>query len=260
MGLLESWPLEVLPADLPQRLETEQEQGDGGLRLLRLECLLLLRQRRGDRSEVPGLLVALGRGREALEYLDQHQLLAQLSDHLLGLLRLEPERTATLLVDHMGDVAPEAAVAAMQSQALAGGQEAELWRRRLLTYLWRLHERDPALAEAYADAVVELLADFEPDKLVGFLSRTPGASLQHALRICSDRGRVPETVYILGRMGDSKGALKLILDRTKVWVGAALGALGRRGRPAPLLPPLLRTSVRRWSLFPSSTTRSFGSI
>ncbi|ELU45698.1 vacuolar assembling protein VPS41 [Rhizoctonia solani AG-1 IA] len=76
----------------------------------------------------------------------------------------------------------------------------------LYLYLAALFEEDPQHASEYADVQVELFAEFAPEKLIDFLR----ASSYYNLEV---RDLVPEQVFLLGRMGDNKRALNLIIER-----------------------------------------------
>ncbi|KAG0184699.1 Vacuolar protein sorting-associated protein 41, partial [Apophysomyces sp. BC1034] len=64
------------------------------------------------------------------------------------------------------------------------------------------------------DAIqVELYADYDYHKLLDFLRASPYISPEKAYKICEQKDLVPEMVYMLGRMGDNKKALMLIIER-----------------------------------------------
>ncbi|CUA69567.1 Vacuolar protein sorting-associated protein 41 homolog [Solanum lycopersicum] [Rhizoctonia solani] len=83
----------------------------------------------------------------------------------------------------------------------------------LYLYLAALFEEDPQHASEYADVQVELFAQFAPDRLIDFLRASSYYNLEVAFRICDKRDLVPEQVFLLGRMGDNKRALNLIIER-----------------------------------------------
>ncbi|KAF8759668.1 Vacuolar assembling protein VPS41 [Rhizoctonia solani] len=83
----------------------------------------------------------------------------------------------------------------------------------LYLYLAALFEEDPQHASEYADVQVELFAEFAPEKLIDFLRASSYYNLEVAFRICDQRDLVPEQVFLLGRMGDNKRALNLIIER-----------------------------------------------
>ena len=60
---------------------------------------------------------------------------------------------------------------------------------------------------------MELYASFEPNKLMDFLRASNYYSLEAAYKICDKLDLVPEMVFLLGRMGDNKRALNLIIER-----------------------------------------------
>jgi hypothetical protein len=62
---------------------------------------------------------------------------------------------------------------------------------------------------------VELYAKYEPNRLLDFLRISTSYPLEEALRICEERQLIREQVFIRGRLGDTKGALQLILSELK---------------------------------------------
>ncbi|KAG0655802.1 Vacuolar protein sorting-associated protein 41 [Rhodotorula mucilaginosa] len=86
-------------------------------------------------------------------------------------------------------------------------------RKYLYMYLDALFDKDAHLAFDYSDLQVDLYAEFKPDKLMDFLRASNYYSLERAYQICDARDLVPEMVFLLGRMGDNKRALTLIIER-----------------------------------------------
>lgn len=60
---------------------------------------------------------------------------------------------------------------------------------------------------------VKLYAEYAPERLIDFLRVSSQYNLEQAYKICTDRDLVPEMVFLLGRMGNNKQALYLIIDR-----------------------------------------------
>lgn len=60
---------------------------------------------------------------------------------------------------------------------------------------------------------VELYAEFGHDRLLDFLRASNYYSLEKAYQICKQRDFVPEMVFLLGRMGNNRQALMLIIER-----------------------------------------------
>lgn len=62
-------------------------------------------------------------------------------------------------------------------------------------------------------AQVELTADYDRARLMGFLVASQAYGLEAAAQLCEARGLVPEQVFVLGRMGNAREALGLIISR-----------------------------------------------
>ena len=83
----------------------------------------------------------------------------------------------------------------------------------LYLYLDALFEKDATLASDYADDQVRLYAEYETTRLIDFLRASNYYSLEKAYKVCKERDYVTEMVFLLGRMGNNKEALNLIIER-----------------------------------------------
>ncbi|KAK4056323.1 Vacuolar protein sorting-associated protein 41 [Microbotryomycetes sp. JL221] len=86
-------------------------------------------------------------------------------------------------------------------------------RAYLFRYLDALFDLEPRLTDDYSDTLVDLYAEFDRNKLMDFLRSSSYYSLEKAYKICDQHDLVPEMVFLLGRMGDNRRALNLIIDR-----------------------------------------------
>lgn len=97
-------------------------------------------------------------------------------------------------------------------------------------YLDALFAKDPLLASDYANDQVRLQAEYNPTQLLDFLRASNYYSLESvsnllivpnsknltpskAYNICKGKDLVPEMVFLLGKMGNNKEALNLIIER-----------------------------------------------
>lgn len=86
--------------------------------------------------------------------------------------------------------------------------------RYLYMYLDALFERDSNQVTPYSDLQVNLYAEFEPERLMAYLrAMSSFYSFEKAYKVCSDHDYIPEMVFLLGRVGDNKRALSLIIER-----------------------------------------------
>lgn len=100
----------------------------------------------------------------------------------------------------------------------------------------------------------EFAPPFEPGRpppynsaFLRFLSGSGFAPLEAALRACGRRSPPlwDEMAYVLGRMGDTSGALTILLEVWRRGVGCcpAVASTSRLFPPPPLFPPWVRI---RW--------------
>ena len=83
----------------------------------------------------------------------------------------------------------------------------------LHVYLDALWLRDPHESEAFQDLQVELYAEFDANRLMNFLRISTFYSVPVAYNICEERDLVHEMMYLLGKLGNNRKALYLIIDR-----------------------------------------------
>lgn len=83
----------------------------------------------------------------------------------------------------------------------------------LFLYLDALAHKDPHLVTGFADLQVKMYAEFATSRLIDFLRASGSYDLEMAYQICHERDLVLEMVFLLGRMGNNKKALTLIIER-----------------------------------------------
>ncbi len=60
---------------------------------------------------------------------------------------------------------------------------------------------------------MELYAEYDPQSLSEFLRQASSFSYTKAYEVCSARDKLPEMMYLLGKMGNKSKALGLIITR-----------------------------------------------
>lgn len=117
---------------------------------------------------------------------------------------VDPNESAAirLLVDHIHSIPIGRVVQQLQAKD-----------HFLYLYLDALFAKDPHLTSDYADIQVKLYAEFAPKRLIDFLRSSNYYNFERAYKVCEDRDLVPEMVFLLGRMGDNRRALNLIIER-----------------------------------------------
>ncbi|KAL0390596.1 UNVERIFIED_CONTAM: Vacuolar protein sorting-associated protein 41 [Sesamum calycinum] len=87
------------------------------------------------------------------------------------------------------------------------------YRYFLHLYLHSLFEANPHAGRDFHDMQVELYAEYDPKMLLPFLRSSQHYTLEKAHEICVKRDLLREQVFILGRMGNAKQALAVIINK-----------------------------------------------
>ncbi|WWC72071.1 uncharacterized protein I206_106031 [Kwoniella pini CBS 10737] len=150
----------------------------------------------------------------------EHNLFTAVQDQALLLVQFDQEREVPdnkeevkgdsskhgaaieLLVDHTHSIPIDRVV-----------QQLEEKPKYLYMYLDALLDKDPQFCIPYSDRMVELYAQYDLDRLMPFLRASNYYDLEKAYEICKERDLVTELVFLLGRMGNNKKALMLIIER-----------------------------------------------
>ncbi|KAJ6522772.1 hypothetical protein DFH09DRAFT_1191159 [Mycena vulgaris] len=128
---------------------------------------------------------------------DQALLLVEFDHELMEKRKLEGRPTEKsqaiiLLVDHIHSIPVGRVVQQLQSRPYF-----------LFLYLDALMDREPHMASAFADVQVKLYAEFATPRLIDFLRASNDYNLEKAYKM----------VFLLGRMGNNKQALTLIIEK-----------------------------------------------
>ncbi|GAC74618.1 vacuolar assembly/sorting protein VPS41 [Moesziomyces antarcticus T-34] len=108
-----------------------------------------------------------------------------------------------LLVDHTYSIPIGRVIAQLETHP-----------RFLYMYLDALFDRDPQQVTQFCDLQVKLYAEYECGRLMSYLrAMSSFYSFEKAYAICSEHDYVAEMVFLLGRVGDNKRALSLIIER-----------------------------------------------
>ena len=166
---------------------------------------------------------------KALALLSSHRLAAVISPRIPRLAALDHGGAAALLVEERGSVPPAAVVSALLRHRAGGGNASsssssspmpdgdappspELCERLCVAYLRALFRADADSARPHAPTLLSLVATHSPGELYGLLTSGMEYPLESGLAAAVAANSVACRVHVLTRMGDSRGALALLLD------------------------------------------------
>jgi hypothetical protein len=80
-------------------------------------------------------------------------------------------------------------------------------------YLHMLFTKDPHIGQKFHELQVSLYAEYDYKSLLPFLRQSNYYPLAKALQTCEERQLYPEMVFLMGRMGNNKQGLLLLIEK-----------------------------------------------
>ncbi|CAL0324194.1 unnamed protein product [Lupinus luteus] len=145
---------------------------------------------------------------EVFDFIDRHNLHDAIREKVVQLMMLDCKRAVPLLIQNRDLITPPEVV----KQLLNADVKCDS-RYFLHLYLHSLFEVNPHAGKDFHDMQVELYADYDPKMLLPFLRSSQHYTLEKAYEICIRRDLMREQVFLLGRMGNSKQALAVIINK-----------------------------------------------
>ncbi|OCF77367.1 vacuolar protein sorting 41 [Kwoniella mangroviensis CBS 8886] len=211
-----SWPTDIYDMNTVMGAvqgELEATKDDPVL----LECLAELHLINRQPAKALPYFLRLRRP-HVFDLIREHNLFTAVQDQALLLVQFDQEREVNkeevkgdkskhgaaieLLVDHTHSIPIDRVVHQLEEKP-----------KYLYMYLDALFDKDPQFCLPYSDRMVELYAAYDLDRLMPFLRASNFYDLEKAYEICKERDLVTEMVFLLGRMGNNKKALMLIIER-----------------------------------------------
>ncbi|XP_065621926.1 vacuolar protein sorting-associated protein 41 homolog isoform X3 [Quercus suber] len=127
---------------------------------------------------------------------------------VVQLMTIDCKHAVPLLIQNKDVITPSDVV----SQLLNSSNKCDN-RYFLHLYLHSLFEVNPHSGKDFHDMQVELYADYDPKMLLPFLCSSQHYNLEKANETCIRRDLLREQVFILGRMGNSRQAPAVIINK-----------------------------------------------
>ncbi|XP_021899074.1 vacuolar protein sorting-associated protein 41 homolog [Carica papaya] len=141
------------------------------------------------------------------EFIEKHNLHDAIREKVVQLMMLDCKHAVPLFIQNKDVITPTEVV----SKLLNASNKCDS-RYFLHLYLHSLFEVNPHAGKDFHDLQVELYADYDQKMLLPFLRSSQHYMLEKAYEICIRRNLLREQVFILGRMGNSKQALAVIIN------------------------------------------------
>eukprot|EP00112_Aurelia_sp_Birch-Aquarium-sp1_P017987 Seg4227.1 transcript_id=Seg4227.1/GoldUCD/mRNA.D3Y31 product="Vacuolar protein sorting-associated protein 41" protein_id=Seg4227.1/GoldUCD/D3Y31 len=199
-NLIKEWPSDVYRSETIIYVLSSKSKEEPNNKILLQTLGTLYAQ---EKKYGKGLAIYLKLGDAGVfDMIDEHNLVEFVKDKILNLMEIDDNKAVKLLIDNIETINVEHVV-----------RQLLLNKRLLHAYLSALFQKDPQAGQDFHEMQVELLAEFDKPKLLQFLKSSNYYALEKAFKVCEDRDYIPEMVFLLGRMGNSKKALTMIIER-----------------------------------------------
>ncbi|XP_035173483.1 vacuolar protein sorting-associated protein 41 homolog isoform X3 [Oxyura jamaicensis] len=141
------------------------------------------------------------RHKDVFQLIHKHNLFSSIRDKIVLLMDFDSEKAVDMLLDNEDKISIDRVVEELENRP-------ELQH----VYLHKLFKRDHHKGQRYHEKQISLYAEYDRPNLLPFLRDSTHCPLEKALEICQQRNFVEETVYLLSRMGNSRSALKMIME------------------------------------------------
>lgn len=156
-----------------------------------------------------------------VEYLSENHILVKFTSQLPAMIKLmfkpgdletlfiaeiEPklEKVVSILVDHRLEIAPREIVDLLNEADLSFVS---------FFFLENLGQTDNFVLEGFGNDRVKLYADYGREKLLPYLTKNDDYDIETAITICENNEYTKELVYLLGKIGQNKQALSLVIHK-----------------------------------------------
>jgi len=136
------------------------------------------------------------------ELIEKYNLFDSIRDKVALLMQYDKDKAVQMLINNIDRISIEQVVSQLKDEP-----------RLLHEYLHNLFVKDAHAGKDYHELQVTMYADYDYKYLSSFLRQSNYYPLEKAYKVCQDRNLYPEMVFILGRMGNNKQGLQLLIEK-----------------------------------------------
>ncbi|KAI7729707.1 LOW QUALITY PROTEIN: hypothetical protein M8C21_012385, partial [Ambrosia artemisiifolia] len=206
LSAVKSWPPAIYSAS-PVIAAIEPQLNTSSMSDELKEALAVLYEIDGQHEKAFAIYADLMKP-DIFEFIEKHNLHDSIREKVVQLMQIDHKRAVSLLIQYRDLITPAEVV----SQLLASKKQCDS-RYFLYEYLHSLFEVSPHAGRDFHDMQVELYAEYDKKMLLPFLRSSQHYMLEKAYEVCVNKDLLSEQVFILGRMGNTKQALAVIIDK-----------------------------------------------
>lgn len=215
--LIDEWPIDLYDAKNIESFIEEILEKDSNPKLRK--CLANLYVKSFDFKKAVPHLVSL-KDPNIIQFLSSNHLLDSFSDDIPKYisLRFEGKELETLPIDKLENRLDDIINILVENRHEVPSEQIMIMMTKNhldfinYFYLERLTAIDPFLTKQFSNEQVELYSRYDSGKLLPFLSKSSTYDIDRAIRLCESNDFTEELVYLLGKIGENKRALTLIMN------------------------------------------------
>lgn len=216
--LIDKWPIDLYDAKNIESFIEEILEKDSSPKLRK--CLANLYVKSFDFKKAVPHLVSL-KDPNIIQFLSSNHLLDTFSDDIPKYisLRFEGKELETLPIDKLENRLDDIINILVENRHEVPSEQIMIMMSKNhldfinYFYLERLTAIDPFLTKQFSNEQVELYSRYDSGKLLPFLSKSSTYDIDRAIRLCESNDFTEELVYLLGKIGENKRALTLIMNK-----------------------------------------------
>lgn len=202
LNLIKKWPCTLYEiTTVINAVHYKLESDPHNVNLLRSLSELYIYEKKYDKALA--IYLTIGDDR-VFEVISDYNMFSAILEKLEQLLKLNCEKAIQLLLDNIDKIPIDVVVSKLKDQTLF-----------LYKYLDKLFIKNKEFGEKHHGLLVKLYAEHDQNRLLAFLKSSNNYPLEEALEICQQRNFIEEEIFLLGRMGNTKEALKQITQELK---------------------------------------------
>ncbi|XP_065186438.1 vacuolar protein sorting-associated protein 41 homolog [Sycon ciliatum] len=197
---LQEWPSDLYDVQVILKAVEGCMEKDGEDGLL-LEAMGQLHTFEGRFDKALRIYLKL-KNEHVFELIKQHNLFSAIQDQIVELMHFQPTTASKMLIENMEKVPVAVVVDKLRTES-----------KLLHQYLHTLFLQNVHAGQDFHELQLDLYAQYDQPNFLPFLKQSSSYPLQKAMQVCEDRELIEEQVYLLGRMGNHKQALSLIIEK-----------------------------------------------
>ncbi|RWS13854.1 vacuolar protein sorting-associated protein 41-like protein, partial [Dinothrombium tinctorium] len=200
LGLIRKWPsciynIQTMIENIMKKLDENPKNKH------LLESLAEMYSFEGKHDKALAVYLEIGNRDRVFDLIRKFRLFSTFQERLEMFMNLNAEEASKLLIENQESIPVDYVVNKLKQRSNL------LWK-----YLDKVVQKDADSCIAYHNTLVDLYAEYAPEKLLQFLKSSNHYTLEKALHLCRKRNFIPEVIFLLNRMGNSKEALQYITN------------------------------------------------